>query len=143
MSVWQYRRIPHLATHHTHSLGGKVMMCKGTEANPRSQTCMQERREDPLEQDNRSYEGAGDADRSAPATADGGPAGAGVTTEEGGIDQINEATTADGGIAVDGGKLAGNKDDFDDELNERRNRNTPGADPENEVQPPNDRDLRQ
>ncbi|HSI73371.1 MAG TPA: hypothetical protein VK934_09340 [Fimbriimonas sp.] len=61
----------------------------------------------------------------------------------GGAGLVHEATTEAGGVAFDGGKLAGHVDDFDGELENRRLRNVPGADPENEVHPPNDRDLRQ
>ncbi len=51
------------------------------------------------------------------------------------------ATTSDGGLAIDGGKLSGNQDDFEHEL-EHGVKTTPGADPDNRVEPPNDRDLR-
>jgi hypothetical protein len=94
-------------------------------------------------QDNRTFAGADDADTTGPATAEGGTAGDGVTEESGGIGLVHEATTEDGGVAVLGGKLAGHVDDFDGELENRRFKNVPGADPNNEVHPPNDRDLRQ
>ncbi len=102
---------------------------------------MDERDSDVRQQD--TTEGASYVDTSGPATADGGTAGDGVTEGEDGIGLLNSATTDDGGIAVAGGKLAGHKDDFEGELNDRRLRNVPGADPNNQVVPPNDRDLRQ
>src|SRR4051812_32322004 len=46
--------------------------------------------------------------------------------DSGNIGLINDATTLDGGIAIDGGKLPGNHDDFDGELREGR-RSVPGA----------------
>jgi hypothetical protein len=104
---------------------------------------MDERDSEVTQQDNRTLEGAGEADTSGPATAEGGTAGDGVTQDAGGIGLVNDATTEDGGVAVAGGKLAGHVDDFDGELEDRRLRNVPGADPNNQVVPPNDRDLRQ
>jgi hypothetical protein len=61
-----------------------------------------------------------------------------------GVDQstiasINDATTALGGIAISGGKLAGNKDDFEGDL-VYRERKTPGANPDNGVTPAHDMD---
>lgn len=47
-----------------------------------------------------------------------------------------------GGLAVDGGKLPGAKDDFDGELDDDRPAVVPGADPNNAVRPPNAQDLR-
>jgi hypothetical protein len=96
-----------------------------------------------IQQENRSLRGADEVDESGPATADGGTAGRGVDSEAGGVGTVNEATTTDAGVAVAGGKLAGHIDDFDGELESRRMKNVPGADPNNEVTPPNDRDLRQ
>src|SRR5438128_4933407 len=34
------------------------------------------------------------------------------------VGQVNEATTVQGGISLDGGKLSGNRDDFDGDLEE-------------------------
>jgi hypothetical protein len=104
---------------------------------------MDERDSDVMQQDEKDLRGAGEADTSGPATADGGSAGDGVTEDAGGIGINSAATTEDGGVAVAGGKLAGHVDDFAGELEDRRLRNVPGADPNNEVKPPNDRDLRQ
>ncbi|MEZ0325461.1 MAG: hypothetical protein ACAH95_06115 [Fimbriimonas sp.] len=104
---------------------------------------MDERENDVAQQDNRTLTGAGEADTSGPATAEGGTTGDGVTEDAGGVGMLNSATTEDGGVAVAGGKLAGHVDDFNGELEDRRLKNVPGADPNNQVVPPNDRDLRQ
>jgi hypothetical protein len=47
------------------------------------------------------------------------------------IDQMNEATTSGGGLALDGGKLSGNRDDFEGDLEELNPKE--GADPNNAV----------
>jgi hypothetical protein len=39
--------------------------------------------------------------------------------DQGTIGTINEAVTSGGGIAIDGGKLAGNRDDFEGDLGQR------------------------
>jgi hypothetical protein len=98
--------------------------------------------QDPQEQTNAELEGADAYDPNPPRTGKGGMAGDGITAGDGGIDLMSESTTDDGGLAIDGGKLAGNKDNFDQQL-ERETKNVPGADPGNEVKPPNARDLRQ
>src|SRR2546423_3575873 len=58
-------------------------------------------------------------------------------TDQSTVDVINEATTPRGGIAVGGGKLAGNKDDFEGDL-VYHERVKPGADPNNGVTPAHD-----
>jgi hypothetical protein len=50
-------------------------------------------------------------------------------------DEQNPVLTADGDIAIDGGKLPGNKDDFDGELNERIHP-VPGANSDAALSPP-------
>ena len=52
-----------------------------------------------------------------------------------------EILDADGGLAIDGGKLPGKHDDFDGEIDQ--NRAVPGANGEGGVKPPNDQDIRQ
>jgi hypothetical protein len=96
---------------------------------------------DPRQQDNANLEGETAYDPNPPRTGKGGTAGDGVTNNDGGIDLNSDATTDDSGIAIDGGKLAGNIDDFDGQL-DGQVKNVPGADPNNEVKPPNARDLR-
>jgi hypothetical protein len=52
------------------------------------------------------------------------------------VDQPNEATTSEGGLALDGGKLSGNRDDFEGDLEEMHS--AEGADPNNAVTPAHD-----
>jgi hypothetical protein len=73
-----------------------------------------------------SVEGVGEVDESARLTH-GGWKGQDTTTDSGTVGTNNEATTDDGGVAIDGGKLAGNIDDFHRELQEGP-RPVPGAD---------------
>lgn len=80
--------------------------------------------------DPRTTEGADEVDITPSNTED-----ASVPGDSGAIGMDNAATTADGGVAVDGGKLPGNVDDFEGELEARRLRVEPGADPENAVSP--------
>lgn len=53
------------------------------------------------------------------------------------VDMLNEATTSEGGLAIDGGKLSGHVDDFEGDL-VKRGGATPGADPNNAVTPAHD-----
>ena len=69
--------------------------------------------------------GAADADTSVSPTADGGVQPT-KNPDQGEVGTLNEATTSDGGIAVDGGKLEGNKDDFEGEIGTRTGK-VPGA----------------
>ncbi|MEA2552039.1 MAG: hypothetical protein QOJ65_215, partial [Fimbriimonadaceae bacterium] len=57
--------------------------------------------------------------------------------DQGTIGTINEAVTSGGGIAIDGGKLAGNRDDFEGDLGQRGPRPA-GANPNNRVTPAHD-----
>jgi hypothetical protein len=74
--------------------------------------------EDVREQTPQSVRGEGAVDTSREKTVGGTEVAAvsGEDTENIGLE--NEATTGDGGIAIDGGKLPGNKDDFEHELDE-------------------------
>jgi hypothetical protein len=90
-----------------------------------------------------SRPGADDADFDTLTKTDQGVRQHVVHSEDQIIGQDTDGITSEGGIAIDGGKLAGNHDDFNGEVESRRLRNVPGADPNNEVHPPNDRDLRQ
>lgn len=69
--------------------------------------------------------GAADADTSVSPTADGGSQPT-KNPDQGEVGTLNEATTPDGGIAVEGGKLGGNKDDFEGEIGTKTGK-VPGA----------------
>lgn len=98
---------------------------------------MAEHREDGLQ-------GVDETSTSTEATRDGGENQSGERRLEGDIGIGDESSlTDDGGIAIAGGKLPGNKDDFEHELDNHRPKPVPGADPNNQVRPPNERDLRQ
>lgn len=58
--------------------------------------------------------------------------------DQGTVSELNEFTTESGGIAIDGGKLAGNHDDFEGDLEGTRGHTVPGADPNNRVTPAHD-----
>ena len=73
-----------------------------------------------------TLEGVAEVDKTAWKTR-GGKKGQDTRRDTGAIGINNEATTVDGGIAIDGGKLPGNHDDFERELGEGR-RAVPGAD---------------
>jgi hypothetical protein len=63
-------------------------------------------------------------------------------TDENTLDPIGEIGTTDGVFVMGGGKLPGNNDDLSAELDSRPHP-VPGADPNNGVVAPNERDLRQ
>ena len=73
--------------------------------------------------------GVGDADSSAFVKHGGSRPDKGI--DQSTVDQMNEATTSEGGLALDGGKLSGNRDDFEGDLEELHS--TEGADPNNAV----------
>ena len=65
-----------------------------------------------------------------------------ITGEDPTLEPLGEIATADGVFVLGGGKLPGNKDAIEQELDSRPHP-VPGADPNNGVVPPNDRDLQQ
>jgi hypothetical protein len=70
-----------------------------------------------MQNEDQNVSGADAVDTSSRPTPGGNqPAESGEDTQTIGLD--NAATTDDGGIAVDGGKLPGNHDDFEGELRE-------------------------
>jgi hypothetical protein len=82
--------------------------------------------QDVQKQTPQNVEGVGEIDEGARLTSGGWKAD-GTTGDSGTIGVDSEATTNDGGIAIDGGKLAGNIDDFEQELHEGP-KPVPGAD---------------
>ena len=82
---------------------------------------------DPQTQSPEDVQGVGELDSGTRATADGGQQGQITESDTGVVGTENLAVTDDGGIAVDGGKLPGNNDDFEDELREGPH-HVPGAD---------------
>jgi hypothetical protein len=81
--------------------------------------------QDIQQQTPQNVEGVGEMDKTAGLTR-GGMKGQDTERDTGVVGVESEATTADGGVAIDAGKLAGNVDDFEDEMQEGP-RPVPGA----------------
>lgn len=73
---------------------------------------------DVKEQTPQNVKGEGSVDKSRERTVGGSEQAAVSGSDTENIGTVNEVTTDDAGIAADGGKLSGNKDDFEQELQE-------------------------